>query len=232
MSFDKDDRRRETPSCVAASRARLLSVRMRGLFRPFVLLGLLVAGCAAVDNVPPTPLSTEDQADVRRAEEYLDGVRTLKARFLQISSNGRTAEGTLYLSRPGRLRLEYDPPFPVLMVANGGVLTRYDRSLNAVTRLPLESTPIGFFVRERIQLSGDITVTQVNRSADGLRITLIQTDKPEEGRIVLTFGNHPFALTSWEIIDARGDSTRIVLMQPSVGVPLDPTLFRFTEPSA
>lgn len=209
-----------------------MSARMRGLLRPFVLLGLFLTGCVATDNAPPTPLSTEDQADVQRAEEYLNQVRTLKARFLQISGNGRTAEGTLYLSRPGRLRLDYDPPVPVLMIANGGVLTRYDKSQQAVTRLPIDSTPIGLFVRERIQLSGDVTVTQVDRNADGLRITLVQTDKPEDGRITLSFSNRPFALTSWQITDARGDDTRILLIQPRVGIPLDPTLFRFVESSA
>jgi outer membrane lipoprotein-sorting protein len=205
---------------------------MSGMFRVLILLGLLVTGCASIDDTPRTPLSPGDQADVRRAEDYFNGVRTLKARFTQISGNGGTAEGTLYLARPGRLRLDYDPPVPILMIANDGFLIRYDRNLKAVTRLPIDSTPIGLFVREHIRLSGDITVTQVERNASGLHITLFQTEDPQAGRITLTFRTQPFALTDWQITDARGNVTRILLTERQTGVPLDAALFRFTEPRA
>lgn len=185
---------------------------------------------AAWSSTPRAPLSPEDRADLARVENYLNAIRTLRARFLQIADNGAAAEGTLYLSRPGKLRLEYDPPVPILMVANGRFLIHYDKELKAVTHLPINSTPAGLLVRERIQLSGDVTATGVERGPGSLRITLVQTEDPQAGRITLVFSERPFALSNWQVVDAQGNTTRVALIEPHAGVPLDPALFRFTDP--
>jgi len=185
----------------------------------------------AQSNRPGPGLSPEDRADIAKVEEYLNGIRTLRARFLQIADNGATAEGTLYLSRPGKLRLEYDPPVPILMVANGGFLIHYDKQLKSVTHLPINSTPAGLLVRERVQLSGDVTVTRVERGPGSLRITVVQTRDPQAGRITLVFSERPFALSNWQVVDAQGNTTRVSLIDVQAGLSLDPALFRFTDPS-
>lgn len=191
------------------------------------------ASLARVDasaSTAPRGLSPEDRADVARVEEYLNGIRTLSARFMQISENGGTAEGKLYLSRPGKLRLEYDPPVPILMVASGSFLVHYDKELKAVTHLPIDSTPAGLLVRERIALSGDVTVTKVERGPGSLRVTLVQSKDPQAGRITLVFSERPFVLSNWQVTDAQGSMTRVALIEPRTGMPLDPALFRFTDP--
>ncbi len=185
---------------------------------------------AAWPNTQRPELSPEDHADIARVEEYLNGIRTLRARFLQIADNGAAAEGTLYLLRPGKLRLEYDPPVPILMVANGRFLIHYDKELKAVTHLPINSTPAGLLVRDRIRLSGDVTATRVERGPGSLRVTLVQTEDPQAGRITLVFSERPFALSNWQVVDAQGNTTRVALIDPHAGIPLDPALFRFTDP--
>jgi outer membrane lipoprotein-sorting protein len=182
-------------------------------------------------KAPRGALSPEDRADVARVEQYLNGIRTLSARFMQVSDNGGTAAGMFYLSRPGKLRLEYDPPVPILLVTSGGFLVHYDRQLKAVTHLPIDSTPAGLLVREHIALSGDVTVTNVERGPGSLRISLVQSKDPQAGRITLAFSERPFALSNWQVTDAQGNVTRVALIEPRTGVSLDPSLFRFSDPT-
>jgi outer membrane lipoprotein-sorting protein len=179
---------------------------------------------------PRVTLSEQDRADIARVEAYLNGIHTMSARFMQVSDNGGTAEGKLFLSRPGKLRLEYDPPVPILMVANGGFLIHYDKQLKAVTHLPIDSTPAGLLVREPIVLSGDVTVSGIERGPGSLRVSLVQTKDPNAGRITLAFSERPFALSNWQVVDAQGNVTRVALIDPHTGVTLDPALFRFTDP--
>jgi outer membrane lipoprotein-sorting protein len=204
-----------------------------GRRRLLVLAGAAVAGALgrnAAAAVSQRPLSEQDRADIARVETYLNDIRTLSARFMQVSDTGGTAEGKLFLSRPGKLRLEYDPPVPILMVANGGFLIHYDKELKAVTHLPINSTPAGLLVRDRIALSGDVTVSAVERGPGSLRVTLLQSKDPQAGKITLVFAERPFGLSNWQVVDAQGNVTRIALIEPRVGVPLDPALFRFTDP--
>ena len=67
-------------------------------------------------------VANEDQETLARLIDYLNRIDTLKSRFVQVSSNGGYAEGDLYLDRPGRMRFEYDPPHPALLIANGVTL--------------------------------------------------------------------------------------------------------------
>ena len=175
-------------------------------------------------------LSSTDQGEVRRVEDYLNALKTLRARFLQIDSQGGTAEGTLYISRPGKLRVDYDPPNPNLLIANNGLLIHYDRQLKAPAYLPLNSTPAGLLVRDHLQLSGDVTVLGVKHGPEVLRVTVTQTSDPRAGQVTFVFGEKPFVLTSWDVTDAQGAETRVSLYNAESGITLDPSLFVFRDP--
>lgn len=213
---------------------------MNALTRRRAILSMAASGLGALAlkataqaaTAPARKLDPADQADVTRVEAYLNGIQTLQSRFLQISGNGGTAEGSFYLSRPGRLRLDYDPPVPILLVTSGSFLVHYDKELKAVTYLPIDSTPAGLLVRERIELAGDVTVTGVNRGPGALRVSVVQTKDANAGKLTLTFSERPFALSNWEVVDAQGLQTRVTLVEPRMGVAIDPALFRFSDPNA
>lgn len=189
-----------------------------------------LAGALVVAQAPALAQSA-DAGDIARAETYLDSIRTLEARFLQIAPDGSVAEGGFFLSRPGRLRLDYDAPNPNLLVADGRALVHIDRHLKTIAYLPLDSTPAGLLVRERIRLSGDLRVVGVERGPGTLRIAIVQATDPRAGRIVLAFSERPFALSSWAFVDAQGQTTRLSLLDARVGQAIDPARFTFVDPS-
>ncbi|CAA7614436.1 Outer membrane lipoprotein-sorting protein [Magnetospirillum sp. SS-4] len=195
-------------------------------------LALLAWWGAAADAAGPKPaaLSEQDKADVARAEAYLNGITTLKARFLQMSPNGATAEGDAYLSRPGRMRLQYDPPSPLLVVADGTFLIVHDSQLDP-SYIPLDSTPAGILVRADVRLTGgDVAVTRVARQPGVVRVSLVAAEDPAAGEITLVFSDRPFALRQWQIRDSQNQITTVSLFEAQSGLTLDPKLFRFQDP--
>src|SRR3546814_7666555 len=96
--------------------------------------GLCAATLALAAPLPASAaqqaaLSPDDVATLGRVERYLNDIKTLQGRFVQTSSNGAYAEGAVYLDRPGHMRFDYDPPTPVLIIANGLSLLYYDEEL-------------------------------------------------------------------------------------------------------
>jgi outer membrane lipoprotein-sorting protein len=170
------------------------------------------------------------RADLQRIESYLNGLTTLSARLTQIAEDGRTATAMLYISRPGRMRLEYDPPSPVLMVATGTFLVYFDKSLKQVSYIPISSTPAWLFLRETVSLTGEVKVTEIAREAGTLRATVIKSDEPDAGAITLLFTEAPFQLRQWTVRDSQGSRTRITLSEVTTGMALDRRLFEFQEP--
>ena len=193
-------------------------------------LALLVTAAPAAES-RRLPLSAQDKADIARAEEYLNGVTTLKARFLQVAPNGGSVEGDAYLSRPGRMRLQYDPPSPLLVVADGSFLIVYDSQLGEPSYIPLGSTPAGILVRAGVRLDGgDVAVTRVARQPGVVRISLVEADDPAAGEITLVFSDKPFALRQWQVKDAQHQVTTVSLYQAQAGLSLDSALFEFKNP--
>lgn len=210
-------------------RHRLRRAAVRLLAAAWVLLAIASAGQAAAPA--PAPLTPQERAAIERIETYFNGVRSLRARFLQASSTGQMAEGSVALQRPGRMRIEYEPPVPVLIVADGTWLIYHDRKLNQISYLPLGSTPAGILVEDRIDLDGGaLTIVDFSRSAGVIRITVVRTASPADGSLTLVFTEAPLELQQWRVVDAQGVATTVSLSEIETGVRLDPALFRFTDP--
>ena len=65
----------------------------------FVLTNAYLGGRASshAEALLPKKLSSQDENDLKRVKEYLEGIKTLKGGFLQISSNGSTASGKVFM---------------------------------------------------------------------------------------------------------------------------------------
>jgi len=196
-------------------------------------LSIATAGLSAatpiVSAAEPVTLSPDQSAAVSRVLRYLNDLTTLTARFIQTSSNGAYAEGEMMVQRPGKMRFEYDPPHPVLIIANGLSLLFYDREVKQASFLPLWETPLWFLIREQVTLSEDVVVSAVEQSLGALRITLTDRELSEAGRITLVFSDRPLDLRKWEITDAQGVLTQVSLLNPRYGVDIDPLAFDYSD---
>jgi outer membrane lipoprotein-sorting protein len=193
----------------------------------------LAAGLALIAAGPAAALSAQDTATVQRVERYLEGVKTLAANFVQVAPDGAVSRGEFYLRRPGRLRFEYLPPVPVLIVADGIWLILNDTELNSVDRWPVFDTPLAPLLSRKIDLLGPDSAVEVVgvREADGLiDITVVDKDAPDEGDLTLTLTADPMQLVRWTVRDAQGGVTKVTLNTVLINPKLDPALFSFTDP--
>jgi outer membrane lipoprotein-sorting protein len=190
---------------------------------------ILVGAAFAVS--PAMALSPADAAVVAKADNYFDQVSTLKAHFVQIALSGDAAQGTFYLARPGRLRLDYEAPSSILVVAEGGTLVYYDKKLAQVSYVDLDSTMAGVLVRAHVKLDGDdLKVTAIGHRPGTVEITVTKRSDPRDGQITLIFTETPFQLRQWRVVDQQGQVTTVTLYDAQIGVPLDDALFQFHDP--
>lgn len=176
--------------------------------------------------------SAQGQADVAQVEQYYNSIHTLQSRFVQSNPNGAIVQGTLSISRPGKMRFEYDPPSQLKIVADGLQVTMWDPPNRDFGQWPIGWTAASFLVKQPLQLSGDITVEKVDRANGLLELTLVQTRKPQEGRVIVRFAENPMQLRGWSIIDNRGNKVDVSLNDVKVGIPLANSLFKYDGPDA
>jgi outer membrane lipoprotein-sorting protein len=197
------------------------------LMRYLVLAVILAAAAPKPGDAQPhaAVLTDADAAALHQAEGYLSSVRALKGHFLQIAPDGGTSTGTAWLVRPGRIRFQYDPPSPLLLVANNGLVVVRDSKLDSTETIPEGQTPLGLLMRDNLAFSGDVTVTDIRRPPGLLEITLVKTSAPGDGSLTLDLDDNPMALAGWSVVDAQGRQTRIKLSDVTLGGHYDGSLF-------
>ena len=165
-------------------------------------------------------LASAAQAQTR-LDSYLEHLKTLRAEFSQVVTDGKgrevqNARGKLTIVRPGRFRWELTPSVgtsssPQLMVADGKNLWFYDRDLEQVSVKPassaLTATPAGLLSGEG-NIRELFTVAPAGRK-DGLDWVLVTPKENDadfrEAR--LAFGNSE--LKRMVLKDKLGQTVRL-----------------------
>ena len=209
---------------------RLACRHIRGMHRRHLLLALaplLLTAQAPLDAFRPTP---QDQADLARIEASLNGIHTLKAHFLQVAPNGAISRGTAWLERPGRMRFQYDPPSPLLLVAGHGLVVFHDSQLDQTSNIPIGRTPLGILLADHVSFSSGVTVTGMQRMPGQLQVSLVRSGSPGDGTLTLIFVDDPLTLRQWTVLDAQRQETRVSLYDVQTGGTFDQDLFSFVDP--
>ena len=217
-------------------RRRLTALAAVGLIAalPFAVPGPTAAEPADTQQAATTGgLSAEDRETVQRIEAYLTSIKTLRGRFVQSASSGGQATGEVWLKRPGKLRFEYDKPTDILIVSNGSMLLYFDRELEQTSYIPLSQTPLGFLVKDKVDLRNveDYHLAGLERGQGEIAVWVAQegVEAGQPGSLRLVLDAEPLALKRWRVVDQQGTVTRVRLNGVETGVALDDDLFDFGE---
>lgn len=177
------------------------------------------------------PLAFEGESDdaiVERLVAYLEDVDTLKGDFTQIAPSGAVSTGRFFLRRPGLLRFEYDPPTPLLIVANSGLVYVRDDELETTDSYPVGRTPLKFLLAEELDLDS-AEIVAVDRGVDTVAVTLASKDDETEGELSIIVSAPEMSLERWIVRDLQNGITVVTLANVAAGERLANRLFRAPE---
>ncbi|HUF44396.1 MAG TPA: outer membrane lipoprotein carrier protein LolA [Aestuariivirgaceae bacterium] len=207
----------------------------RGLKLAMTGLALLAIGSlGALDRTAVAAradaLNGEQRAAIEQITGYFNAMRTLQGEFMQVGPKGHVSTGVFYIAKPGRLRFEYAPPNPFIVVADGTWVTIKNNAKNTADQYPLSATPLRLVLAEQVNLLSEAKILDVEQ-VDGLTtLTLEDKEKLVPGHLVLIFDDHKNELQQWIIVDGQGRRTTISLNDIVAGVDPDPKLFQVELP--
>ena len=169
-----------------------------------------------------------DRADLARVEAYLNGITTLKARFVQSEESGVALEGTLLLQRPGKLRFEFVPPGPYSIIADGEQLNYVAHG--ALTQVSIDATPLSVLIAKQIDFQKALRLISVQREPAAMTFHFAQKSKPDGEKLAVTFADRPLRLASWAITYKSGRSVVVALTDIQTGIAIDPKSFVYKAP--
>ncbi len=157
-------------------------------------------------------LAAAEELSLAQLSRYLDDLRSVQVRFSQVNSDSSVSAGTLYLRRPGGLRLEYDPPENTIVLAGKRVVIIADPKSNAPPQtFPTRRTPLSVLLSDMIDLLGSELIIDLSYEETLTLLTVVDPRQPRDGTIQLAFTANPVALSGWILTDASGSKTSILL---------------------
>ncbi len=200
---------------------------------------LTASGFSFAPSSADAPFTPQAAALVDRIDAYLNEVDTVRARFVQevVDTGERrtvlSAEGMMYLDRPGRFRFDYDPPHvdPAAVVSDGSIVELSYPELGQSDEVALRATPLHLFVKNDVDLRRDALVTYVSAGNGEVAINLRDPKGEVDGLLTLLFDETAGSLDlkAWEVLDAAGLLTRTTLLNPERDMRLNRRLFRVTR---
>lgn len=172
-------------------------------------------------------LNPEQRAIVDKVNAYLSNVQTLSGNFVQVGPDGGRTKGDFYISKPGKVRFEYDDPSPIELIADGQSVVVRDRKLATQDVYPLSQTPLRFLLSDRVDLMKDTSLVAVY--ADDVFVTVVVEEKNGlvgTSRLMLMFSAKDMQLKQWTVTDPQGYDTTVAVFNLDTSKKPDPAMFR------
>ena len=220
---------------VVPPRAPALAPALSLALAPALAVALSLTLALSLSPSPALAQEAPEAAGDAVLKRFFYDVQHLQADFTQLEYDGdgafqQESTGRLYLSRPGRFRLDYLEPDELIIWADGENLSMFDKELEQVTVYKQDER-----LRESAAalLAGDASVLdnyEVNEAEfeDGLQWFDLTGADPEEGALRLALrGSVPAVL---EYSDELGSRVQLLLSRLDFDSELDDDVFAPTIP--
>ncbi len=177
----------------------------------FILI--LLAGFAVAD-------------ETQKIENYLNSLNNVTADFVQTDNQDNQQKGKFFLSRPGKMRWQYEFPKKILLIFNHDKLVHFDQQLDQVSYFKNKDDFFGLLTQPKINFSSAL-ITADKPTHKGKNILLTLHKKDYAGKIVLTFNNSITKLLALEIIDEANQKVVVEFTNFERVDSLDKQLFTF-----
>lgn len=189
----------------------------------------LVAGIALLGAVSalglPLPEARAQTAVAQKIADHFASVKTMSGEFVQFGPRGEQTGGKFYISRPGKIRFNYEAPSPMRVIADGKAVVIGNQKLKTWDLYPLSKTPLNLLLSDTIDLSGKM-VRDVKEEPDLTTIVLGDRSIFGDSTITMMFDPKTYDLRQWTITDAQKKDTSVMIFNVRTGIPMDDKVFQ------
>lgn len=183
---------------------------------------------------------------VEMVQARYNGLSTISAKFRQLSVNKASmlreqSWGKVYISKPGKMRWEYEEPERRLIVSDGNKVWTYLPEQNQVYVARLNEayitrTPLAFLVgKGKLKEEFEIVSSPVKDEQRGLIFRLdLRPHKPQMNlsRLVLEVDGESYLIVKSDLYDSMGNLISIKFDQILIDLDLPQHLFQFSPPKS
>ena len=175
--------------------------------------------------IPTVAMSGEPNL-IGQVQNFLNGIQSLVAEFVQTNPDKTQVSGKIWLKRDaknnGKMRLDYECDVGQRLIANKDELVVYDLNDNSESRYNLDYTPAAFILRPKINLRKDVTVESIRKMPEFIEIVLSPKGDATGQSLTLYFSMYANGnikgLQQWVVKDPQDNQTLVQFIPDTISL--------------
>ncbi len=141
--------------------------------------------------------------------KYLTNFDTLESDFIQINNDGATNTGKILITRPGKIRIQYNEN-PLLIISDGKRLATINKSIQNITYYNLKDVPVSLLLYKNFEKE-KILIKETKEYENLIKITLLNTQVDNNNFVEIVFEKKPFLMKKWTVFQDKFNKTEVLL---------------------
>tara|TARA_Y100001954_G_scaffold204180_1_gene225388 strand:+ start:635 stop:1234 length:600 start_codon:yes stop_codon:yes gene_type:complete len=142
-----------------------------------------------------------------RVLNYLESFSSLTSKFIQINDNGDILSGKIFVSRPGRFRIEYEQ-IPLVLISDSKRLASINKDLKSISFHSTNENPLSILLFKKLDLK-KVKVLNLVENENTLIVKISSTNFEDKGIIEILFETKPLRMKKWTVLKTDQTKTEV-----------------------
>ncbi len=142
-----------------------------------------------------------------RILNYLESFSSLSSKFIQINNNGDILSGKIFVSRPGKFRIEYEE-IPLLLISDSKRLASVNKNLKSINFHRANENPLSILLFKKLDMK-KVKILKLVENENTLLVKLSSADFEDKGIIEILFETKPFRMKKWTVLKVDRTKTEV-----------------------
>ena len=142
-----------------------------------------------------------------RILNYLESFSSLNSEFIQINNNGDILSGKIFVSRPGKFRIEYEQ-IPLVLISDSKRLASVNRDLKSINFHSTNNNPLSILLFDKLDMK-EVKILNLVERENTLLVEISSANFEDKGFIEILFETKPLVMKKWTVFKTDQTKTEV-----------------------
>ena len=142
-----------------------------------------------------------------RILNYLKSFSSLSSKFIQINNNGDILSGKIFVSRPGKLRIEYEQ-IPLLLISDSKRLASVNKDLKSINFHSANNNPLSILLFNKLDMK-EVKILNLVEKENIMLVKISNTNFEDKGFVEILFEKKPLRMKKWTVFKTDQTKTEV-----------------------
>ncbi len=142
-----------------------------------------------------------------RILHYLESFSSLSSKFIQINNNGDILSGKIFVSRPGKFRIEYEQ-IPLILISDSKRLASINKDLKSINFHSKNENPLSILLFKKLDMK-KVKILKLVENENTLLVEISSANFEDKGIIEILFETKPFRMKKWTVFKVDQTKTEV-----------------------